>query len=121
MRDKARMLAAVLVLTGCLGMPFAAKAVTYEDSFSQCNYPKTFDLMVMRPISLMTIGIGAVLWVPLAPMAALTVPEDLGTVTSNLVGKPAVPFELTDHAGRSHRQADYAGRWLLLVFHRHLG
>jgi len=36
-------------------------------------------------------------------------------------GKAAVAFELTDAAGRVHRLADYRGRWLLLVFHRHLG
>ncbi len=36
-------------------------------------------------------------------------------------GSPAVEFELQDIAGKTHRLADYAGRWLLLVFHRHLG
>lgn len=39
----------------------------------------------------------------------------------SLVGKPAVEFSLVDTAGTVHRLADYAGRWLLLVFHRHLG
>ena len=39
----------------------------------------------------------------------------------NLTGKPAVPFTLHDSAGRSHTLADYAGSWLLMVFHRHLG
>ena len=33
---------------------------------------------------------------------------------------PAVPFELTDLQGRTHRLEDYAGKWLLLMFHRHL-
>jgi hypothetical protein len=32
----------------------------------------------------------------------------------------AAPFELMDLGGRVHRLGDYAGRWLLLVFHRHL-
>ena len=36
-------------------------------------------------------------------------------------GSPAVPFGLRDAEGRIHRLEDYAGRWLLLVFHRHLG
>jgi peroxiredoxin Q/BCP len=36
------------------------------------------------------------------------------------VGREAPPFELEDTAGRTHRLADYRGRWLLLVFHRHL-
>jgi hypothetical protein len=35
-------------------------------------------------------------------------------------GTLAVPFELADSAGVVHRLADHVGRWLLLVFHRHL-
>ena len=37
------------------------------------------------------------------------------------IGKPAVPFELKDGTGNMVRLEDYAGGWLLLVFHRHLG
>lgn len=33
----------------------------------------------------------------------------------------APDFELPDTEGRTHRLVDYAGQWLLLVFHRHLG
>ncbi|HUW84501.1 MAG TPA: SelL-related redox protein [Phycisphaerae bacterium] len=36
-------------------------------------------------------------------------------------GSPACKFALTDAAGHVHRLEDYAGSWLLLVFHRHLG
>ena len=39
----------------------------------------------------------------------------------NMVGKPAVPFELKDADGNVHRLEDYRDKWLLLVFHRHLG
>ena len=35
-------------------------------------------------------------------------------------GAPAADFRLRDTEGREHRLADYRGRWLLLVFHRHL-
>ncbi len=42
-------------------------------------------------------------------------------MNKNLVGKPAVPFELPDIDGRIHRLEDDRGHWLLLVFHRHLG
>lgn len=38
-----------------------------------------------------------------------------------LVGRRAVPFALLDLDGRLHSLDDFAGRWLLLVFHRHLG
>ena len=33
----------------------------------------------------------------------------------------AVAFELPDIHGHQHQLADYSGKWLLLVFHRHLG
>jgi peroxiredoxin len=32
-----------------------------------------------------------------------------------------VDFDLVDTSGVHHRLADYRGRWLLLLFHRHLG
>lgn len=35
-------------------------------------------------------------------------------------GTAAVPFALADLDGKINRLEDYAGRWLLLVFHRHL-
>lgn len=37
------------------------------------------------------------------------------------VGRPAEPFALNDAAGQRHSLDGYAGHWLLLVFHRHLG
>ena len=41
---------------------------------------------------------------------------------SSATGSRAHPFELVDSiAGRIHRLEDFAGSWLLLVFHRHLG
>ena len=33
----------------------------------------------------------------------------------SMVGKTAVPFELQDAEGNSHRLQDYSGQWLLLV------
>ncbi|RIK80097.1 MAG: hypothetical protein DCC68_11675 [Planctomycetota bacterium] len=36
------------------------------------------------------------------------------------VSQKAVDFALADTAGTIHRLSDYTGRWLLLVFHRHL-
>jgi peroxiredoxin len=40
---------------------------------------------------------------------------------ADLTGHPAIPFKLLDSEGRRHRLEDYRGRWLLMVFHRHLG
>ena len=38
-----------------------------------------------------------------------------------LTGKPAITFNLRDSRGTTHRLEDYRGKWLLMVFHRHLG
>ena len=39
---------------------------------------------------------------------------------TGLVGRPAVPFALRDAQGGEYRLEHYRGRWLLLMFHRHL-
>ena len=68
--------------------PGTAAAVGYEDSLDDCNYPKTFDLIVMRPLSFVALAAGTALMVPMAPLAWLTVPHDFHDVTNNLVVKP---------------------------------
>jgi peroxiredoxin len=40
---------------------------------------------------------------------------------TDLTGKPAFSFNLTDVNGKLHQLADYRGSWLLMMFHRHLG
>jgi peroxiredoxin len=35
--------------------------------------------------------------------------------------EPAVDFALKDIRGVTHRLGDFRGKWLLEVFHRHLG
>ncbi len=35
-------------------------------------------------------------------------------------GQVAAPFELQDTTGKVRRLGDFAGQYLLLVFHRHL-
>jgi hypothetical protein len=80
----------VWTMAAVLGLAAApARAVTYEDSFEQCNYPKTFDLMIMRPISLLTVVGGGLLFLPLAPLALLTVPREVGSVWESMVVSPA--------------------------------
>ncbi len=85
----ARSLVAGLALVALLGaLPGSALAVGYEDSLDDCNYPKTFDLLVMRPLSFTSLIIGSVLMVPMAPLAWATVPHDFHDVSDNLIGKP---------------------------------
>lgn len=38
-----------------------------------------------------------------------------------MVGQKAVPFSLRDLENTPYRLESFAGTWLLLVFHRHLG
>jgi peroxiredoxin len=47
--------------------------------------------------------------------------KNTGAAMNNLTGKPAIPFDLPDRDGHTHRLDDYRGSWLLMVFHRHLG
>ncbi len=42
-------------------------------------------------------------------------------IIKNMTGKPAVPFSLKDSEGKLHNLEAYTGKWLLMVFHRHLG
>lgn len=88
MRRIARNLLAMLTLAACLGAPVGARAVGYEDSLDDCDYPQTFDLLVMRPVGMTTVVIGAALFVPLFPIALVTVGDQLPEVAHNLVGAP---------------------------------
>jgi peroxiredoxin len=42
-------------------------------------------------------------------------------VVKDRTGTRAVEFQLDDTRGDTHTLDRYRGRWLLLVFHRHLG
>jgi hypothetical protein len=43
------------------------------------------------------------------------------TALQDLTGKTAIPFNLRDSRGNTHLLQEYRGKWLLMVFHRHLG
>jgi hypothetical protein len=89
MRNLSRGLAAALALVLWLGVPGASKAAgSMEDAFADCSYPKTFDLMVMRPAGIGAVGIGVALFVPFAPLAALTSPSGLGEPWNTFIVRP---------------------------------
>jgi hypothetical protein len=69
--------------------PGTAGAVGLDDSFDNCDYPKIFDLIVLRPLSLVALTMGTGLYVGLAPFAYVTVKRDFRHVTEDLVYKPA--------------------------------
>jgi hypothetical protein len=81
--------AAVGIVSIGLCVPLPAAAVTYEDSFAECNYPKVFDLVIMRPISFGATALGFAFFVfPAGPLAFATAPDEVGTVWEDLVRSP---------------------------------
>lgn len=47
-----------------------------------------FDLIVLRPMGLIGLAMGSVLWVPAAAMAAAVQPSEVGKPTEHLILKP---------------------------------
>jgi hypothetical protein len=56
-----------------------------------------------------------------APLFRKNATELPGMNDNDLTGSPAIPFVLKDAYGHPHSFDQYQGRWLLLVFLRHLG
>jgi hypothetical protein len=88
MRKAARILSVALI-AGLLAAPIGASATSYEDAMNECNYPKMFDLLFMRPISFAAFLFGTALFIPAAPITLVTTPADIGTVANSLVVSPA--------------------------------
>ncbi len=89
MRKIARRILTVLVLVVGLGISQQAGAISYEDSLDDCSYPKVLDVMIMRPISMATMVIGAGLFAVIAPISVFTVWDEIDDVASDLIIKPA--------------------------------
>jgi hypothetical protein len=47
-----------------------------------------FDVLVMRPVGLIGLGVGALLWLPAAAMTAAVQPTEIGKPTEMLIKKP---------------------------------
>ena len=88
MRNFARSFGATLVLAASVAMPMQARAVTFEDSFENCSYPKMTDLMLVRPAAFAGAVLGTGLFVPLGLLGVLTVPSEIGTIFDSLVSEP---------------------------------
>jgi hypothetical protein len=88
MRNLGRSLAAALALVVWLAVPGLSRASGFEDAFVDCSYPKTFDLMIMRPVGFAAIGIGAALFLPYAPLAAITSSSDMNEPWNTFVARP---------------------------------
>ena len=88
MRKTARSLLTTLALAATLALPFQASAVTFEDSFENCSYPKMTDLMLIRPVGLAGAALGTALFLPMGLLGVLTVPAEIGTIWNSMVAEP---------------------------------
>ena len=89
MRKVARRVLTVLALVVCLGISQQARAISYEDSLDNCTYPKVLDVMVMRPLAMASIVVGAGLFAVIAPISVFTVWDEIDQVAMDLIISPA--------------------------------
>jgi hypothetical protein len=79
-------LAAAMVASALLASPMLA---TQEFNDVEASHVSdSFDLIVMRPVGLIGLGLGAALWVPAAAMAAIVKPSEIMKPTEALILKP---------------------------------
>jgi hypothetical protein len=79
-------LAAVSVAAALLASP-AFAGQQFED-VEASHTGVVFDLVVMRPLGLIGMGVGALLWLPAAGMAAAVQPSEVSKPTEMLIKKP---------------------------------
>ena len=79
-------LAAVAVAAALLTSPALAGPQFGQSEAS--NTGPVFDVLVMRPLGLVAMGVGALLWLPAAGMTAAIQPSEIGKPTEMLVKKP---------------------------------
>ena len=72
-----------------LGLSRPAGAVGFEDSLDDCSYPKVFDVLVLRPLSIYALMLGTLAYVPLGPLAWATVGDEREQIRASLIGAPA--------------------------------
>ncbi len=89
MRKVARRVLTVLVLVVSLGISQQARAISYEDSLDDCSYPKILDVMILRPVSMVSMVVGAGLFAVLAPISVFTVWDEIDDVANGLIISPA--------------------------------
>jgi hypothetical protein len=78
--------AAALLAAALLASPTLANQEFTDVEASHTS--DAFDLLVMRPIGLIGLGIGSVLWLPAAAMTAAVQPSEMHKPTEALVMKP---------------------------------
>ena len=85
MRNLSKVLAAALAAALFAG-PAAAEAQFSDVEGSHAG--PMFDVLVMRPVGLIGLGVGALLWLPAAAMTAAIQPSEISKPTEMLLKKP---------------------------------
>lgn len=62
------------------------------------SVPPMFDLMVLRPVGLVTVGLGAVVFLPAAALTGIFSPRDIGKTYDACLGTP-IQFTFRDKLG----------------------
>jgi hypothetical protein len=78
-------------LAAAVAVAFLAGPALADQQFTDVEASHTgpaFDALVMRPIGLIGLGIGAILWLPAAAMTAAVNPSEVAKPTEALVMKP---------------------------------
>lgn len=95
MRRLARNFLAGLAICGLLAAPMASLAASMSTSAAAAAdereaipAPPMMDLLLLRPLGMLALATGAMLWVPAAGITAMTRPQELGVTTEDLVMKP---------------------------------
>lgn len=80
-----------LIVAGGAGAGFANSDASYEAALPAENAtsPVWFDALVLRPIGLVVLADGIILFVPAALFTAITRPQEIGSVFQSLVVAPA--------------------------------
>jgi len=80
-----------LAIAGLLAAPMASLAATSaatSDEREAVPAPAMMDVLVLRPLGMLALATGALLWVPAAGITVMARPQDLGVTTEDLVLKP---------------------------------
>lgn len=85
MRLVSRFLAATVVAALVAGPALAEKQFSNVES---SNASPMFDVLVMRPVGLIGLAFGALLWLPAAAMTAAVQPSEVSKPTEMLIKKP---------------------------------
>jgi len=103
MRRLLRPIGIALAALALLAMPAASLAGVTDDLHHTSAHesemaPPMLDALILRPLGLVSLAFGAVLWVPAQAMTLLTRPTDASEPTKQLILRP-VKYTFVDPIG----------------------